>query len=183
MFDFSWSEIMLIGIVALIAIGPKDMPVALRAVSRTIKRVRRMAGEFQHHLDDMLKEADLQDVQQTFRDLRSMNPRQAVSNLVDKDGTLSRAMADPFAEHAVPPAPGSVSQGGVPMMSAREARAAAAQAQALPEHSVDAVPASPAPDFVPPQASLPHTAARPAPAFVPPASVSATPPEIRAEDL
>ena len=47
MFDFAWSEIGLIGVVALIAIGPKDMPAAIKAVTGMIKKARRMAGEFQ----------------------------------------------------------------------------------------------------------------------------------------
>jgi sec-independent protein translocase protein TatB len=169
MFDFSWSEIMVIGVVALIAIGPKDMPVAIRAITRVLKKMRRMAGEFQHHVDDMMREADLQDVQSTFRDLRSLNVKSALSNFVDSDGSLGRAMADPFAEHPVPPAPA-----------------------AHPETSTPGEPitaASPAPDFVPPHdaAQVPHDAppprGRPVPAFVPPAAAAATPPELRAEDL
>ena len=47
MFDFAWSEIALVGVVALIAIGPKDMPVAIRTMTTAIKKMRRMAGEFQ----------------------------------------------------------------------------------------------------------------------------------------
>ena len=73
MFDFSWSEIMVIGLVALICIGPKDMPVAIRAISRVLKKMRRMAGEFQGHVDEMLREADLAEVSNTLRDIRGMN--------------------------------------------------------------------------------------------------------------
>ena len=62
MFDFAWSEIALIAVVALIAIGPKDMPVAIRAVTGGIKKARRMAAEFQTHVDEMVREADLDDV-------------------------------------------------------------------------------------------------------------------------
>jgi sec-independent protein translocase protein TatB len=170
MFDFSWSEIMVIGIVALIAIGPKDMPVAIRAITRVLKKMRRMAGEFQHHVDDMMREADLQDVQSTFRDLRSMNVKSALTNLVDRDGELARAMADPFAEHPVPPV----------MNAAADARPAVENAAIEP-----VAPASPPPDFVPPHDSAPDATRgpRPAPAFVPPAAVAATPPDLRAEDL
>jgi sec-independent protein translocase protein TatB len=173
MFDFSWSEIMVIGIVALIAIGPKDMPVAIRAITRVLKKMRRMAGEFQHHVDDMLKEADLQDVQSTFRDLRSMNVKSALTNFVDGDGSLSRAMADPFDEHPVPPV----------HTSAASARAAAMQGT-----GGTTAAASPPPDFVPPHDAVPPPSvqplpARPAPAFVPPAAAAVAPPPLRAEDL
>ena len=54
MFDFAWSEIVLIGAVALIAIGPKDMPAAIRTVSNMVKKARRMAAEFQTHVDEDL---------------------------------------------------------------------------------------------------------------------------------
>jgi sec-independent protein translocase protein TatB len=57
MFDFAWSEIALIALVALIAIGPKDMPVAMRAVTGMIKKARRMAAEFQGHVDEMRRYA------------------------------------------------------------------------------------------------------------------------------
>jgi len=78
MFDFAWSEIMLIGAVALIAIGPKDMPAAIRTVTGMIKKARRMASEFQTHVDDMVREAELGDVKQAFNDLRRMmSPRRS----------------------------------------------------------------------------------------------------------
>jgi Sec-independent protein translocase protein TatA len=49
MFDFAWSEIMVVGVVALLVIGPKDLPAAIRAVTGMIKKARRMASEFQTH--------------------------------------------------------------------------------------------------------------------------------------
>ena len=73
MFDFAWSEILLIGAVALIAIGPKDMPAAIRTVSGMIKKARRMAAEFQTHVDEMVREADLGDVKKTFNEIRNFD--------------------------------------------------------------------------------------------------------------
>ncbi|KXV22593.1 preprotein translocase subunit TatB, partial [Gluconobacter japonicus] len=54
MFDFSFSEIALFVVVAMIFIRPKDLPVAIRTLSNGIKAMRRMAGEFQSHIDDMV---------------------------------------------------------------------------------------------------------------------------------
>ena len=59
MFDFAWSELGLIAVVAMILIGPKDMPVAIRSVTAWIRKARRMAAEFQTHVDEMVREADL----------------------------------------------------------------------------------------------------------------------------
>ncbi len=140
MFDFSWSELAVIAVVALVLIGPKDMPVAIRAISGAIKKMRRMAGEFQHHVDDMMREADLHDVQSTFRDIRGMNLRSTIENAIDPDRALPRRFDDPFRAHPVPPV-------------------AAPQFPAFP-----ATPSGPAPDFIPPQAA---DAPEP-PAFLPP---------------
>jgi sec-independent protein translocase protein TatB len=71
MFDFAWSELALIGVVALVAIGPKDMPVAIKSIAKLVKKARRMAGEFQTHVDDLLKEADLSEMQGHLSGLRS----------------------------------------------------------------------------------------------------------------
>jgi sec-independent protein translocase protein TatB len=145
MFDFAWSEIALIGVVALVAIGPKDMPVAIRAVTRTIKKMRRMAGEFQHHVDDMLREADLGDVSTTIKDLRSINIRNTVERAIDPDRSITRALADPFAARPVP------------RVIADDPPAAGPPPAFIPPHAAPQAPIQPmraiAPAFVPPAAS------------------------------
>ena len=103
MFGFEWSEIAVIAVVALICIGPKDMPVAIRAITRTIKKMRRMASEFQTHVDDMLREADLHEVSDTIRDMRSLSVRGAITRAMDPDGSITRHIADPFTDRPVPP--------------------------------------------------------------------------------
>ena len=47
MFDIGWGELVVIGVIALIVIGPKELPAVLRTVGRTMNKVRRMAGEFE----------------------------------------------------------------------------------------------------------------------------------------
>ncbi len=59
MFEIGWTELMLIGIVALIVIGPKELPAVLRTVGRTLTRVRRMASDFQGQFQDALRDADV----------------------------------------------------------------------------------------------------------------------------
>lgn len=88
MFDFSWSEVALIVIVALIFIGPKDFPVAIRSVSRAIKALRRMASEFQTHVDDFVRETDLDNASSHLRDLHPMNLRHRIINSIDADRTM-----------------------------------------------------------------------------------------------
>jgi sec-independent protein translocase protein TatB len=62
MFDIGWGELLLIGIVALIAIGPKELPGALRAAGQWIAKIRRMASEFQNQFHEAMREAELADL-------------------------------------------------------------------------------------------------------------------------
>lgn len=69
MFDIAWSELMLIGAVALVVIGPKDLPKAMRTVGQTIGKVRRMAAEFQGQFNDAMREAELHDLKKQVEDV------------------------------------------------------------------------------------------------------------------
>jgi sec-independent protein translocase protein TatB len=62
MFDFSWTELLLIGAVALIFIGPKELPGVLRTLGQWMSKVRRMAGDFQNQFHDAMREAELADL-------------------------------------------------------------------------------------------------------------------------
>src|ERR1700709_1059175 len=99
MFDFAWSEIVLIGAVALIAIGPKDMPAAIRTVSGMIKKARRMAAEFQTHVDEMVREAGLGDVKKAFSDIRNLD----IPSLLEKHVDPDRSIRDTFADDPFKP--------------------------------------------------------------------------------
>ncbi|KRE03692.1 hypothetical protein ASE61_08580 [Bosea sp. Root670] len=69
MFDIAWSEMVLIGAVALVVIGPKDLPKALRTVGQTVARVRRMASEFQGQFNEAMREAELSDLKKQVEDV------------------------------------------------------------------------------------------------------------------
>nr|WP_086643556.1 Sec-independent protein translocase protein TatB [Acetobacter sp. DsW_063] len=101
MFDFAWSEFALIGMVALLVIGPKDMPTAIRAVARMVRKARGLATEFQSHVDEMVREADLGEVRDHVRDLRNLDVRGRVMRAVDGDGKIRRAFDDPLARSSL----------------------------------------------------------------------------------
>ena len=71
MFDFglSMSEIMVIAVIALIVVGPKDLPKMLRTVGRFVTKLRGMAGEFQRHLDSAIREAGIEDMKKEVRNM------------------------------------------------------------------------------------------------------------------
>ena len=101
MFDFAWSEIALIAVVAMIAIGPKDMPVAIRAVTGWVKKARRMAAEFQTHVDEMVREADLSEVRASINEIRNFDIRGEIEKTIDADGSIRSTFAsNPLAPSA-----------------------------------------------------------------------------------
>jgi sec-independent protein translocase protein TatB len=69
MFDIAWSEMLLIGGVALVVIGPKDLPGALRTAGQAIGKIRRMAAEFQGQFNDAMREAELTDLKKQVDDI------------------------------------------------------------------------------------------------------------------
>ena len=73
MFDFGigYTEMFLIAVVAIIVIGPKDLPRVLRALGKTVAKMRGMAREFQGHLDGAMKEAGLDDVKKEFENIKN----------------------------------------------------------------------------------------------------------------
>ena len=68
MFDIGWSELVVIGVVALIAIGPKELPGVLRMVGQWIGKARRMAAEFQGQFNEAMREAEMADIKKSFDD-------------------------------------------------------------------------------------------------------------------
>lgn len=174
MFDFAWSEIAVIAAVALLAIGPKDMPVAIRSVATMIKKARRMASEFQTHVDEMVREANLEDVRNQINEIRNFDIRGEIERHVDPDGSMRSTLA------SNPLVPGTGQDQAEPAADAEIATISEAPVVDLPRpEGVDRLPVAPgveAPAFIPPGAVAPYPlhdepgpAAEPdAPAFIPP---------------
>lgn len=165
MFDLAWSEIALIGVVALIAIGPKDMPVAIKAVAEMVKKARRMASEFQTHVDEMVREANLHEVRDQFNDIRSMDIKGKILNAVDNDGSLRRTINErPY--NAAPPPVTPVAPAEDTLAAAHEPPAIAASDLApATAPASEAVPAEAA--YIDPRGAPPALAAQHEPATHP----------------
>ncbi len=88
MFDLGWTELLLVVVVAIVVIGPKDLPRALRAVGRWTGKARRMAGDFQRQFNEVVREADLEDVKKSVTELGKIDP------LGDIRKEMSKAEAD-----------------------------------------------------------------------------------------
>jgi sec-independent protein translocase protein TatB len=70
MFDIGWSELVVIAVVALIAIGPKELPGVLRMVGQWMGKARRMASEFQGQFQEAMREAEMADLKKTFDEVK-----------------------------------------------------------------------------------------------------------------
>ena len=110
MFDFAWSEIAVLGVIALVVIGPKDLPKALKTAGFMVRRARGMAREFQNSVDDMIRDSELQDIREQAAKAAGVDLNQALHDAVDPGGEIRSAMAEPLggaplAQEAPPPPP------------------------------------------------------------------------------
>src|SRR5919109_184023 len=116
MFDFglSMGELMVIAMVALIVVGPKDLPKMLRMVGRFVTKLRGMAGEFQRHLDSAIREAGIEDVKKEVKNMTNFTVTADVGKQMSeefrKQGDEIKKMLDappneaPKSDAAAPPA-------------------------------------------------------------------------------
>ncbi|MGC4025897.1 MAG: Sec-independent protein translocase protein TatB [Mesorhizobium sp.] len=74
MLEVGWTEMLVIAIVMIVVVGPKDLPGMLRTFGRTTAKMRKMAGDFQRQFNEALQEAELDDVKKSVDALRSLNP-------------------------------------------------------------------------------------------------------------
>jgi sec-independent protein translocase protein TatB len=74
MFDIGWTEMLVIAIVMIVVVGPKDLPRMLRTFGRTTTKLRSMAGDFQRQFNEAMREAELEDVKKSVDSLRQINP-------------------------------------------------------------------------------------------------------------
>lgn len=93
MFDVSWGEMLIVGAVALVVIGPKDLPRALRTVGQTVGKLKRMAGDFQTQFQDAMREVEADEI------------RREVENIgrIDQPPATAAPYVDPGTSFDVPP--------------------------------------------------------------------------------
>jgi sec-independent protein translocase protein TatB len=105
MFDLSWTEILLIGTAAIIFIGPKELPNALRTLGQWAGKARALARDFQGSVDDMIRESDIQKIKSEVDKLGSGDLTRQIEQSIDPKGDLNKAFAPPeFSLDSPPPA-------------------------------------------------------------------------------
>jgi len=156
MLDIGWTELLLIAVVAIVVIGPKDLPDALRTLGRMVTKVRRMAGDFQGQFNQAIREANLEDVKKDFDDIRSsasLLKGGIGGSLAAATKGLEAAIAAPatptIATPATPPAESAplIDTGltsSAPVAPSHPVEAAEAEPEAAPEPIPSAFATSPA---------------------------------------
>src|SRR5919109_3447654 len=104
MFDIGWSEMAVILLVALIVIGPKDLPRLARTMGQWAAKGRAMAREFQRSLEDMAREAELDDVKREIEKVGRMDIKKSIEKTIDPTGELGRAFDPPRSAISKPSA-------------------------------------------------------------------------------
>jgi len=96
MFDIGWSEMAIIALVALLVFGPKELPNALRTGAKWMKTARKLAREFQSSVDQLVKEAELEEAKKLVTDVQTGGIGRAIEKTVDPTGEVKSAL-DPKA--------------------------------------------------------------------------------------
>jgi sec-independent protein translocase protein TatB len=138
--DIGWPEFMLIGIVALVVIGPKDLPRAMRIAGFWLRKARNLSRDFQNHIDQMIREAELDEVREDLRKATEFDIEGEFHRTIDPDGSLSESIRAPELPNYFVESDGMTAAGAAARL------------------------ALPAPDVVAPEAPLPPD--MPVPEFV-----------------
>jgi sec-independent protein translocase protein TatB len=95
LFDIGWPELMLIGMVALVVIGPKDLPRALRVAGFWVRKARTLSREFQNSVDQMIREAELEEVREELKKATEFDLEKEIRSTVDPTGELAESIKPP----------------------------------------------------------------------------------------
>lgn len=105
MLEIGWSELLVIAIVLIVVVGPKDLPRMLRTFGRFSKQMRSMAGDFRRQFDDALREAELDDVRSTIDDVRRHDPSKDIRTALNPMRAIGEEIRSSLKSATEAPAP------------------------------------------------------------------------------
>jgi len=95
LFDLSMTELLLIGVVALVVIGPKDLPKALRVAGYWVRKARTLSREFQTSVEQMIREAELDEMRQELKKATEIDLDKEFRHTIDPTGSLAESLKPP----------------------------------------------------------------------------------------
>lgn len=106
MFEIGWSELLLIAVVAIIVIGPKELPGVLQGLGKTLRKFRRSADDFRRQFDESVRDTGFEDMQRDLRSMKDLHPvnqfRNTMSETFRTDPPLSPSAYDAAVEAKSP---------------------------------------------------------------------------------
>jgi sec-independent protein translocase protein TatB len=128
MFDIGWTELLLLGVLAILVVGPKDLPRMMRTIGQYTAKIRGAAREFQRSFDEMARESELDELRKQIAEVKANNPisqvKEAIKHPLDAVG---KSLNEP--ENSVSGLPDE--------MVSDAAEAAAVEAEPMPEALTD----------------------------------------------
>lgn len=94
MFDLGWQEFFLIAVIGLLVVGPRDLPGVIRTVVKWIRKVRTMARDFQNSIEEVAREAELDEIRKEAQKLSKTDITSAIRDTVDPDGEMTRSVEE-----------------------------------------------------------------------------------------
>lgn len=94
MFDISWHELFLVAVITVIVVGPKEIPRVLRTVTGAMRKIRGMAREFQSSIDELAREAELDDLKKSVQGSENFDLSKEVENMIDPTGETESSLRD-----------------------------------------------------------------------------------------
>jgi sec-independent protein translocase protein TatB len=165
MFGLGWGEMVVIGIVALIAIGPKELPTVLRTLGQWMGKVRRMANEFQGQFNEALREAEFADLKKHADDISSsVSEFSNIDPLADVQKDVERTFEETPATEPKPTEALSADATAAALPPTDGASLPAAILPAIEVPLPEVPPALTSADFTPPEPVAPVASSEPPPA-------------------
>ena len=100
MFDIGWSELIVIAVVAIVVVGPKDLPKLMRGFGHYAGKLRRAASDFQRQFEEAMRESEVEEVRKAIESVRTETPSLDLKAPIDKPMMLPKPAAAPEAEPA-----------------------------------------------------------------------------------
>ena len=92
--DIGWQELFLIALITIIVVGPKEIPRVLRTVSLWVRKIKGMAREFQSGIDDLAREADLDDFRKELAEAKDFDTGRNIEDMIDPTGEYAKSIQD-----------------------------------------------------------------------------------------
>jgi sec-independent protein translocase protein TatB len=148
MLDIGWTELLVIAIVLIVVVGPKDLPPMLRAFGKMTTNLRKMAGDFRSQFDEALKESELDDVRKTISDAQRLNPTNALRDAINPLRQMGQEIRADLQKATQMPTP-AVSETDIEAQQAVESTSSIEAAPEVPANFPSAASASSTPAPVP----------------------------------